>query len=632
MKDLTKKQKYNLKRILISIALVVLSKILEGRIEYVPEILFLTAYIIVGYDILRKAWKNIIRGRALDENFLMAFASLGVIVLGFTGYCEMDDGCYVMILYQIGELFESIAVGKSRRNISELIDIRPDYANIEKADGTVERVNPDTLDIGSMLLVKPGEKVPIDGVVIEGSSSLDTAALTGESRMRDVTEGSEILSGCINMTSPLRIRTTKAFTESTASKILDLVESASSRKSKSENFITKFARIYTPAVCACALLLAIAAPLISMAGGHDAQWQHWIYVAFTFLVISCPCALVISIPLTFFGGLGGASRAGILIKGSNFMEPLSRTKTVVFDKTGTMTKGVLEVCAVHHSPIEEEKLIEYACHAECFSSHPVSLALQRKYGEPSDVSRVSDVREISGEGVIALVDGKSVACGNEKLMGRIGVKHVSCDGDEDLGTVVHVAIDGKYCGHIIVADQIKPNSKEAISLLKKYGVRKTVMLTGDNEAVAKSVAEELEIDEVHANLLPADKVEFVERYLEEERPRDTLGFAGDGINDAPVLTRADVGIAMGAIGSDAAIEAADVVIMDDDPVKIAKSIMIARKCMRIVYENIVFAIGVKLACMVVTVFLFQSMKLAEFADVGVLIIAILNAVRALRVN
>lgn len=630
--SLSRKQKFNLKRIAAAIALVVISKILEGKIEFVPEILFLAAYVVVGYDILKKAWRNIRKGRALDENFLMAFASLGVIILGLTGYCEMDDGCYVMILYQIGELFESVAVGKSRRNISELIDIRPDYANVERENGDIERVNPAALPLGSIILVKPGEKVPIDGVIVEGSTALDTAALTGESRMRDVTEGSEILSGCINMISPIKIRTTRLFTESTASRILDLVENASSRKSKSEDFITKFARVYTPAVCGCALALALLAPAISLLAGGQAQWRHWLYVAFTFLVISCPCALVISIPLSFFGGLGGASKAGILIKGSNFMEPLSRCRTVVFDKTGTMTKGVLEVCAVHHSPIDEKELIEYASCAECFSSHPVSLALQRKYGRVPDSTRVKDVREISGEGIIAAVDGKTVGCGNEKLMERLNVKHICCEGDEDLGTVVHVSIDGQYCGHLIVADEIKPNAAEAIEKMRKVGVRRTVMLTGDTENVARGVARELGIDEIHASLLPGDKVGYVEKFLEEKSARESLSFVGDGINDAPVLSRADVGIAMGAIGSDAAIEAADVVIMDDDPMKIAKGIKIARKCMAIVYENIVFAIGVKIACMVVTVFLFQSMKLAEFADVGVLILAILNAVRAMNVK
>ena len=624
--DLTKKQKKNLTRILTAIALVVISKLLEDSSEIAAIVLFLAAYLIVGYDVLRKAWKNIIRGHALDENFLMAFASLGVIVLGLTGYSEMDDGCYVMILYQIGELFESIAVGKSRRNITELIDIRPDYANVERDDGTMERIDPEEIAVGSIITVLPGEKVPIDGIVTDGSSALDTSALTGESLMREVGVGSEVLSGCINMTGLLHLRTTCEFEESTASKILDLVENASSRKSKSEDFITKFARIYTPAVCAAAVALAILAPLLSLAFGKAPEWRHWIYIAFTFLVISCPCALVISIPLSFFGGLGGASRAGILIKGSNFMEPLSRAETVVFDKTGTMTKGVFEVCGVHHCPIEDEKLIEFATLAECYSSHPISLSLQRAYGKPVDTTRVEDVHEYSGEGVIAQVDGRTIACGNERLMKRAGVESIEC---HSVGTVVHVAIDGIYSGHILIADRIKDNAAAAVSRLKKLGVRRTVILTGDSEGTARHVASEIGADEVHAQMMPADKVSFVEQLLGQKRRKESLVFVGDGINDAPVLTRADAGIAMGGIGSDAAIEAADVVIMDDDPLKIAKAVAIARKCMRIVYENIWFAIGVKLICLVTTVFFFQSMKLAEFADVGVLIIAVLNAIRAM---
>ena len=626
LKDLTAKQKKNIIRIAVAVLLVIISKIVEERIPTLSVVLFLAAYLIVGYDILYKAWKNIIKGNPLDENFLMAFASLGVIILGLTGYSEIDDGCYVMILYQIGELFESIAVGKSRRNISELIDIRPDYANIQLDDGSIEHRSPDEIPIGTIITVLPGEKVPIDGVVVEGSSSIDNSALTGESAAKDIDVGSEILSGCINLTGSLKIRTTREFEDSTASRILDLVENASSRKSKSEDFITKFARIYTPAVCIAAVAIAVLVPVFSIILGYDPQWKHWIYIAFTFLVISCPCALVISIPLSFFGGLGGASRAGILIKGSNFMEPLSKTSCIVFDKTGTMTKGVFEVCGVHHCPIEDEKLIEYAALAECYSNHPISLSLQRAYGKVLDSTRVSDVHEVSGQGVTAIVDGKEIACGNSKLMERVGITHIRC---RSVGTVVHVAINGIYSGHILIADQIKPNAFEAIERLKKCGVKKSVMLTGDVESTANHVASQLGITNVYSELMPSDKVSIVEKLLDEKKPGEALAFVGDGINDAPVLSRSDVGIAMGGIGSDAAIEAADVVIMDDDLFKLSKAIRIAKKCMRIVYENIWFAIGVKLICMIVTVFFFQSMKLAEFADVGVLIIAVLNAIRAM---
>ena len=626
LKDLTAKQKKNIIRIAVAVLLVIISKIVEERIPTLSVVLFLAAYLIVGYDILYKAWKNIIKGNPLDENFLMAFASLGVIILGLTGYSEIDDGCYVMILYQIGELFESIAVGKSRRNISELIDIRPDYANIQLDDGSIEHRSPDEIPIGTIITVLPGEKVPIDGVVVEGSSSIDNSALTGESAAKDIDVGSEILSGCINLTGSLKIRTTREFEDSTASRILDLVENASSRKSKSEDFITKFARIYTPAVCIAAVAIAVLVPVFSIILGYDPQWKHWIYIAFTFLVISCPCALVISIPLSFFGGLGGASRAGILIKGSNFMEPLSKTSCIVFDKTGTMTKGVFEVCGVHHCPIEDEKLIEYAALAECYSNHPISLSLQRAYGKVLDSTRVSDVHEVSGQGVTAIVDGKEIACGNSKLMERVGITHIRC---RSVGTVVHVAINGIYSGHILIADQIKPNAFEAIERLKKCGVKKSVMLTGDVESTANHVASQLGITNVYSELMPSDKVSIVEKLLDEKKHGEALAFVGDGINDAPVLSRSDVGIAMGGIGSDAAIEAADVVIMDDDLFKLSKAIRIAKKCMRIVYENIWFAIGVKLICMIVTVFFFQSMKLAEFADVGVLIIAVLNAIRAM---
>lgn len=626
---MNKKQKKNLKRIIAAALLIIPAMILEEKSEVVSTILFFAAYLIVGYDILLKAWKGILRGRAFDENFLMAFASIGAIVLGLLGYGDLDEGCFVMLLYQIGELFESIAVGKSRRNISELIDIRPDYANVEGEDGTLERVDPDSIAVGTVITVRPGEKVPIDGEVLEGESAIDNSALTGESMLRSVRAGDEILSGSINMSGVLKIRTTKEFGQSTASKILDLVENASSRKSKSEDFISKFARVYTPAVCIAAVALALLPPAFRMLAGSSPEWKNWIYRALTFLVISCPCALVISIPMAFFGGLGGASRAGILIKGSNFMEPLARSKYVVFDKTGTMTKGVFEVAGVHHCPIENEKLIELAALAECYSSHPISLSLQRAYGREIEENRVSDVHEYSGEGVTAVVDGYTIAAGNEKLMKRAGIEIPHCD---CAGTIVHVAIDGIYSGHILIADQIKPNAAQSIEKMKQYGVKRTVMLTGDSEATAKRVAEELKIDEVHAELMPADKVEYVEKLLKLKGPKENLAFVGDGINDAPVLTRADVGIAMGGIGSDAAIEASDVVLMDDDPLKIAKAIRIARKCMRIVYENIWFAIGIKIICLIVSALGHASMWLAIFADTGVLILAVLNSVRALNVR
>ena len=627
---MTKKQKTNLIRIIVSALLVVFYELLSDTVPALALVLFAASYITIGYDILKRAWKGILRGRAMDENFLMAVASLGAIALGVIEGGELTESCAVLIFYQIGELFESIAIGKSRKNITELIDIRPDYANIVNGDGDLERVDPSDVEIGSVITVKPGEKVPIDGVVVSGSSAVDTSALTGESRLKAVGEGSEILSGCINMTGVLEIRTQKEFGQSTASKILDLVQNASSNKSRSENFISKFARIYTPVVCISALALAFIPPVFRLICGNDASWSDWIYRALTFLVISCPCALVISIPLSFFGGIGGASRAGILIKGSNYMEPLSRAQYVVFDKTGTMTKGVFEVQGVHHCPIEDEKLIELAAHAECYSSHPISLSLQRAYGRELDRSIVSNVREISGEGVIANVGSYTIAAGNEKLMKRIGVSHIDC---KSSGTIVHVAIDGIYSGHILIADQIKENAKEAVSRLKKYGIKKTVMLTGDTESTAENVASVLGIDEVHAQLLPADKLEIVEKLLcQKKNGRESLIFVGDGINDAPVLTRADVGLAMGGIGSDAAIEAADVVLMDDDPLKIPKAVRIAKKCMAIVYENIWFSIGIKVICLILSAIGYASMWMAIFADTGVLILAVMNAFRALNVR
>lgn len=618
---LSSKQKKLLYRIIASVILIGASAFFEERNRILSIAFFVLAYFTIGYDILLRAWKGIKRGRPFDENFLMAVATLGAIGLG-----DLTEGCAVMIFYQIGELFESIAVGKSRRNIAELIDIRPDYANIEHEDGAIERVSPDSVSVGEVIIVNPGEKVPLDGVVTEGSSAIDTSALTGESALRDVSAGNEILSGTINMTGVLRIRTTREFGESTASKILDLVENASSKKSRSEDFISKFARIYTPAVCLSAVALALLPPLVILAAGKSPDWGDWLYRALTFLVISCPCALVISIPMTFFGGIGGASRAGILIKGSNYMEPLSRARYLVFDKTGTMTKGVFEVSGVHRCPIEDEKLIELAALAESFSSHPISLSLQRAYGKEIDRTRVSDVHEYSGEGVTAVVDGYRIAAGNEKLMKREKLVYPVCGCS---GTLVHVAINGIYSGHIVIEDQIKPSAAESIADMKRNGVKKTVMLTGDNASTAEKVAELLGIDEVHAGLMPADKVSIVEQILKLKGRKENLAFVGDGINDAPVLSRADVGIAMGGIGSDAAIEAADVVLMDDDPMKISKAIRIARKCMRIAYENIWAAIGIKVICLVLSAIGFASIWLAIFADTGVLILAVLNAMRAL---
>ena len=587
-------------------------------------------YLLVGYDILWKALKGIKNRQVFDENFLMAVATVGAIVLAvYSGSGDYTEAVAVMLFYQIGELFQSYAVGKSRRNISELMDIRPDYANIER-DGQLEQVDPDEVEIGSIIVVQPGEKVPIDGIVTEGMSNLNTSALTGESLPRDVAPGDEIISGCINMTGVLRIRTTKDFGESTVSKILDLVENASSRKSKSEDFISKFARVYTPAVCISALVLAIAPPVVRMAAmGLAPEWGTWIYRALTFLVISCPCALVISIPLSFFAGIGGASKEGVLVKGSNYLETLSQTNIVVFDKTGTLTQGVFEVNGIHHSGMDEAELIELAALAESASSHPISKSLQKAYGKPIDRSRATDIQEISGHGVIAMVDGRQVAAGNDKLMAKLGVKAIPC---HQAGTIIHMAVDGVYAGHIVISDVVKPTSRRAIAALKDAGVRKTVMLTGDAKAVAAQVASFLGIDEVFSQLLPADKVTKVEELLSRKGKKEKLAFVGDGINDAPVLRRADIGIAMGAMGSDAAIEAADVVLMDDDPLKIAKAIRISRKCLGIVYQNIVFAIGVKLLCLALGAVGLANMWLAIFADVGVMILAVLNAIRALFVH
>mgnify|MGYP001776226768 FL=1 len=631
---MSKKQKKMLIRILISAALLIGFNFLPfgGPLRFV---LYLIPYLVIGYDILIKAFKGIKNRQPFDESLLMAIATIGAIAIAI--YSEVVDheaGDYVeaiavMLFYQIGEWFQSYAVGKSRRNISDLMDIRPDYANIEK-DGKLEQIDPDEVEIGSVIVVQPGEKVPIDGVVIEGTSTLNTSALTGESLPRDAQEGDEIISGCINMTGVLKIKTTKEFGESTVSKILDLVENASSRKSKSEDFITKFARIYTPAVVYSAIALAILPPLVRMFGmGIPAEWGTWIYRALTFLVISCPCALVISIPLSFFAGIGGASNAGVLVKGSNYLETLSQTKCVVFDKTGTLTQGVFEVNEVHHNEMDREQLLEYAALAESASSHPISKSLQRAYGKEIDRSRVTDIQEISGNGVTAKVDGVDVAAGNSKLMDRLGVKWIDC---HQAGTIIHMAVDGRYAGHIVISDIEKPHAKEAVMALKKAGVEKTVMLTGDSRKVAEHVAEDLGIDEVHAELLPADKVSEVEELLKKNTGKGKLAFVGDGINDAPVLSRADIGIAMGAMGSDAAIEAADIVLMDDDPLKIAKAIRISRKCLRIVYENIWFAIGIKLICLVLGAIGIANMWLAIFADVGVMIIAVLNAIRALFVK
>lgn len=593
-------------------------------------LLYLIPYLVIGYDILLKALKGIKNRQMFDESFLMAVATIGAIALAlYEKSGDYTEAIAVMLFYQIGEWFQSYAVGKSRRNISELMDIRPDYANIER-DGKLEKTDPDEVEIGSIIVVQPGEKVPIDGIVENGSSSLNTSALTGESLPRDVKEGDEIVSGCINMTGVLKIRTTKEFGESTVSKILDLVENASSRKSKSEDFISKFARIYTPAVCYAALALAFLPPLVRMLGmGLAAEWGTWIYRALTFLVISCPCALVISIPLSFFAGIGGASNAGVLVKGSNYLETLSQTKIVVFDKTGTLTQGVFEVNGIHHNEIENEKLIEYAALAESASSHPISKSLQRAYGKEIDRSRVSDIREISGNGVIARVDGREIAIGNDKLMKHLGISFIGC---HSVGTILHMAVDKKYAGHIVISDIVKPQAKDAVLELKKAGISKTVMLTGDAKKAADQVAEDLNLDDVYSELLPADKVEKVEELLKNKPEKEKLAFVGDGINDAPVLRRADIGIAMGAMGSDAAIEAADVVLMDDDPMQISKAIKISRKCLRIVYQNIVFAIGIKLICLVLGAVGIANMWLAIFADVGVMILAVLNAIRALFVK
>lgn len=619
---MNKKQKKILIRIIISTVLIVIFSLLplEGWLQFG---LFMIPYFIIGYDILKKAGKGILNHQVFDENFLMAVATIGAIVLG-----DYKEGVAVMLFYQIGELFQSYAVGKSRRNISDLMDIRPDYANIEK-DGQLEQVDPDEVAIGDIIVVQPGEKIPIDGIITEGSTTLNTSALTGESLPREATTGDEVISGCINMSGLIKIRTTKEFGESTVSKILDLVENSSSKKSRSENFITKFAHYYTPAVCYGAVALAVLPPLIRLIMGSSPEWSDWILRALTFLVISCPCALVISIPLSFFAGIGGASNAGVLVKGSNYLETLSQTKCVVFDKTGTMTQGVFEVTGVHHNPIPEEELLEYAALAECHSSHPISKSLQKAYGKPLDLSRVTDVQEISGNGVIAKVDGKEVAAGNSKLMKKLGVEYHDC---HKVGTLVHIAIDGSYMGHILISDVIKPHAREAISALKAAGVKRTVMLTGDSKAVAEAVAADLGIHEVYSKLLPADKVSMVEKLLAEKKDKETLAFAGDGINDAPVLSRADIGIAMGAMGSDAAIEAADIVLMDDDPLKIAKAIRISRKCLRIVYENIYFAIGVKIICLILGALGIANMWVAIFADVGVMVIAVLNAIRALNVK
>ena len=623
---MNKKQKKVLIRIIVAAVLMIALSVIpvvpsKGVIRFV---LFMIPYLVIGYDILRKAFKGILNRQVFDENFLMAVATVGAILLG-----DYVEGTAVMLFYQIGELFQSYAVGKSRRNISELMDIRPDYANIE-VDGEITQVDPDEVEIGTVIVVQPGEKVPIDGVVEQGKASLNTSALTGESKPREVQEGDEVISGCINMTGLLHIRTTKEFGESTVSKILDLVEKSSSKKSRSENFITKFAKYYTPAVCYGALALAVLPPLVRMfAMGLDPSFGDWIYRALTFLVISCPCALVISIPLSFFAGLGGASHEGVLVKGSNYLETLAGVKCVVFDKTGTMTQGVFEVIGVHHSKLEEQKLLEYAAHAECHSTHPISKSLCKAYQGKIDQSRVTDVEEIGGNGIIAVVDGKKIAVGNSKLMRKIGV---ACQECHKVGTVVHVAIDGEYSGHILIADVLKPNAKKAIEALHRAGIAHTVMLTGDDSRVAAQIAEELRISEVHSELLPGDKVTQVEALLAKQPAKSKLAFVGDGINDAPVLSRADIGIAMGALGSDAAIEAADVVLMDDDPLKISKAIRIARKCIRIVYENIYFAIGIKLLCLLLGAIGIANMWFAIFADVGVMVLAVLNAIRALFVK
>ena len=625
---MTKKQKKMLLRIIIA-------AVMLAALYFLPVTgwlrlgLYLVTYLVIGYDILKKAGQGIANGRVFDENFLMAVATVGAFALAiYEKSGDYNEAIAVMLFYQVGELFQSYAVGKSRKNISALMDIRPDYANIEQ-DGKLVQVDPDEVAVGTVIVVQPGEKAPIDGVVVEGSSTLNTSALTGESLPRDVHEGDEIISGCINMTGVLKIRTTKAFGESTVSRILELVENSSSRKSRSEDFIAKFARIYTPVVCYGALALAVLPPVIRLVGGMDGQWEQWIYRALTFLVTSCPCALVVSIPLSFFAGIGGASHEGILIKGSNYLETLSQVKTVVFDKTGTLTRGVFEVTAVHHSDMDEQKLLEYAALAECASSHPISKSLQRAYGKAIDRSRVTDIQELSGHGVTAVVDGHPVAAGNSKLMEQLGIPYHDC---HSVGTIIHMAVDGQYAGHIVISDVVKPHAKEAVEALHRAGVEKTVMLTGDAKKVADAVAAELGVDEVHSELLPGDKVDKVELLLAQQSGKAKLAFVGDGVNDAPVLGRADIGIAMGAMGSDAAIEAADIVLMDDEPMQIAKAIRISRKCIGIVYENIVFALAVKFACLVLVAIGLADMWAAIFADVGVMVLAVLNAIRALRVK
>ena len=625
---MTKKQKKMLLRIIIA-------AVMLAALYFLPVTgwlrlgLYLVTYLVIGYDILKKAGQGIANGRVFDENFLMAVATVGAFALAiYEKSGDYNEAIAVMLFYQVGELFQSYAVGKSRKNISALMDIRPDYANIEQ-DGKLVQVDPDEVAVGTVIVVQPGEKAPIDGVVVEGSSTLNTSALTGESLPRDVHEGDEIISGCINMTGVLKIRTTKAFGESTVSRILELVENSSSRKSHSEDFIAKFARIYTPVVCYSSLALAVLPPVIRLVGGMDGQWEQWIYRALTFLVTSCPCALVVSIPLSFFAGIGGASHEGILIKGSNYLETLSQVRTVVFDKTGTLTRGVFEVTAVHHSDMDEQKLLEYAALAECASSHPISKSLQRAYGKAIDRSRVTDIQELSGHGVTAVVDGHPVAAGNSKLMEQLGIPYHDC---HSVGTIIHMAVDGQYAGHIVISDVVKPHAKEAVEALHKAGVEKTVMLTGDAKKVADAVAAELGVDEVHSELLPGDKVDKVESLLAQQSGKAKLAFVGDGVNDAPVLGRADIGIAMGAMGSDAAIEAADIVLMDDEPLQIAKAIRISRKCIGIVYENIVFALAVKFACLVLVAIGLADMWAAIFADVGVMVLAVLNAIRALRVK
>lgn len=623
---MNKKQKKALAQIISAVVLLIIISLVMGKVSVSPYVefpLYMVPYLLVGYDILKKALKGIKNKQVFDENFLMAVATLGAIALG-----DYKEGVAVMLFYQIGELFQSYAVGRSRKNISELMDIRPDYANVER-EGKLEKVDPDEVEIGSVILVGPGEKIPIDGVIIEGETTLNTSALTGESLPRDAKVKDEVISGCINMTGVIRIRTQKEFGESTVSKILDLVENSSSKKSRSENFISKFARYYTPIVCYSALALAVLPPLFQLVTGNQAMFSQWIYRALTFLVISCPCALVISIPLSFFAGIGGASNQGVLVKGSNYLETLSQVKYVVFDKTGTMTQGIFAVSGIHHSEISDEKLLEYAALAESYSSHPISKSLQNAYGREIEKDRVKEVEEISGNGVTALVDGIRVAAGNEKLMRHLGISYKEC---HQVGTVVHMAVDGKYAGHILISDQLKPHAKEAVLALKKAGIKKTVMLTGDMKNVAENVAADLGITEVYSELLPADKVRKVEELLSKKSEKEKLAFVGDGINDAPVLSRADIGIAMGALGSDAAIEAADVVLMDDDPIKIAKAIKISKKCLRIVYENIYFAIGVKVICLILGAVGIANMWVAIFADVGVMVIAVINAIRALFVK